>query len=102
MGKIKNSALSTHCAVEEDIQHLLWECEVAKIFWKNVFNWINQSSVALVGIEVTQKLILLGMDGNFVPDPAMDLILLLAKYYVYTSKLRGTVQSVQVSNRNIT
>ena len=38
MGKIKNSALSTHCAVEEDIQHLLWECEVAKNFWKSVCN----------------------------------------------------------------
>ena len=58
--------------------HLLWECEVAKIFWKNVCNWINQSSVALVGIEVTQKLVLLGSVGNFVPDPEMDLILLLA------------------------
>ena len=35
------------------------------------------------------------MDGNFVPDPVMDLILLPAKYYVYTSKLWETVPSVQ-------
>ena len=35
------------------------------------------------------------MDGNFLPDPVMDLILLLAKYQIYTSKLRETVQSVQ-------
>ena len=75
MGKIKNSALSTHCAVEEDIQHLLWECEVAKNFGKNVCNWINQSTVPSVNMEVTEKLVILGMDGNFVPDPVIDSIL---------------------------
>ena len=35
------------------------------------------------------------MDGNIVPDPVMDLILLLAEYYIYISKLRETVPSVQ-------
>ena len=83
MCKIENSVLCAHCAVEEDILHLLWECEVAKNFWKNICNWINQSTVPLVNIEVTEKLIILEMNGNFVQDPVMDLILLLSKYYIY-------------------
>ena len=87
MCKIKNSALCTHCAVEKDILHLLWEFEVAKNFQKNVCKWINQSTAPSVNIEVTGKLVILGMDGNFVPDPVMDLILLLAKYYICISKL---------------
>ena len=35
------------------------------------------------------------MDGNFVLDPVMDLIILRAIYYMYTSKLWETVPSVQ-------
>ena len=80
MWMIKSSVLCTHCAVEEDIWHLLWECEVAKNFWKNTCNWFNQSTVPSVNTKVTEKLEILGMDGNFLPDPVMDLILLLAKY----------------------
>ena len=95
MCKLKNSALCTHCAVEENILHLLWECQVATNFWKNVCNWINQSTVPLVNIEVTEKLIILEMNGNFVQDPVMDLILLLAKYCIYISKLREIVPIVQ-------
>ena len=41
MCRIKNSALCTHCVVEEDILHLLWECEVARNFRRNVCNWIT-------------------------------------------------------------
>ena len=54
-------------------------------------NWINQSTVPSVNMEVTEKLVILGMDGSFVPRPS----LLLAKYYIYISKLRETVPSVQ-------
>ena len=70
MCKIKNSALCTHCAVEENILHLLWECQVATNFWKNVCNWIYQSMVPSVNTEVTNtiKLVILGMDGSFIPD----------------------------------
>ena len=95
MCKIKNSAICTHCANEEDMRHLLWECKLAKIFLKNVRNWINQSTVPSLNSEVTKKLVILGMDGNFVSDPVMDLIILFVKYYMYTSKLRESVPSVQ-------
>ena len=35
------------------------------------------------------------MASNFVSDPVMDLIILFVKYYMYTSKLRESVPSVQ-------
>ena len=95
MCKIENSVLCAHCAVEEDILHLLWECEVDKNFCQNVSNWINQSTVPSANAEVTEKLEILGMDGNCILDPVTDLILLLAKYYTYISELRETVPSVQ-------
>ena len=95
MCKIKSSVLCVHCAVEEDTLHLLWECEVAKNLLKNVCDWINESTVPSVNFEVTEKLVILGMDGNCILDPVMDLIILLAKYYIYISKLPGTVPSFQ-------
>ena len=58
-------------------------------------NWINQSTVPSANAEVTEKLEILGMDGNCILDPVTDLILLLAKYYTYISELRETVPSVQ-------
>ena len=58
-----------------------------------MFNWINQSTVTSVNLEVTEKLLFLS------PDPVMDFILLLAKYYIYLIKLRETtVLSVQGSS----
>ena len=60
MCNIENSAVCTHCAVEEDILHLLWECEVAKNFCKNVCNGFNQNTIPSVYIEATEKLVILG------------------------------------------
>ena len=93
MCRIKKLAFCTHFAVEEEIRHLLWKCEVAKNFWKNVYNWVNQSTVPSLNTEITEKLVTLGMDSNLVSNPVMDLILLCAKHNII--KLRKSVPSVQ-------
>ena len=41
------------------------------------------------------------MDSIFVPDTVMNFILLLAEYYIYISKLRETVPSVQGFKYNV-
>ena len=61
----------------------------------DVCNWINQNTAPSVNTEVTEKLVVLWDRDSLFPGPVMDLIILFAKYYIYTSKLRETVPSVE-------
>ena len=60
----QNVNVPANTGTAHNVLHLLWECEIAENFWKNVCNWINQSAVPSVNIEVTEKVEILGMEKS--------------------------------------
>ena len=79
---------------EESLEHLLFSCKITEFFWKEVLSWLAILKNERVDFSLIDVLF-----GKF--DIAEDFIvinhiLLLAKFYIYRSKLNNTKPSLEV------
>ena len=68
----------------ETIQHLIWKCSKVKIFWKDLFSILKRRYSHLTNIQPSENLILFGHNINITFDNIFLLIILMAKFYIYT------------------
>ena len=88
--KLIDSPICTLCKKTEDtLLHSFWECEKVETFWMQLENWLHTSFPHCSSIVLSRELILLGYKENIITDRIFDLIILMAKYHIYTSKLRN-------------
>ena len=72
----------------QDILHLFWECEKVKKFWSAFMIWIKTKCSHLSGLELDSQLVILGQHENTTTDKGFNLLLLMAKFYIYKCKIQ--------------
>ena len=90
--KVKNSYMCNFCTNERDsIEHVFWECNVARTFWTGIETLVNDKCAHAFNFRLSQKLVLFGVDDQIKTDTILDLILLLAKHFLYSCKMNSRV-----------
>ena len=78
----------TFCHIEkENIQHLFWHCTVTYSFWTEFESDLNEKCSTVKDLRLNEQLVIFGCDKYVRTDDVFDLLLLLAKKYIYTCKM---------------
>ena len=89
--KVIDSDRSTICKTEkESISHLLWDCTYTETFWKPVLECITKNTPHVRFLNITEQLVTLGVKDDVTTDKVLDLIMLVAKYYIFRCKCLKT------------
>ena len=75
----------------ETIEHVMWQCRYVQTFFNNLTNLLRDTCVHLINFKFSAMLVVFGVEHNIITDGVMDLVVLLAKVYIYRSK---TIQIV--------
>jgi len=79
---------------EESLEHLLFFCKKTEFFWKEVVSWLGILKNERVDFSLIDVLFgKFDLDEDFI---VINHILLLAKFYIYGSKLDNTKPSLEV------
>ena len=82
--KVIDSDRSTFCKTEREIiSHLLWDCTYTETFWKHVLEWITKHAPHVRSLNITEQLVIFGVKDDVTTDKVLDLIMLMAKYYIF-------------------
>ena len=71
---------------EEDLEHMFYSCRHIRMFWENLKKLIKDNCEHVVNFEFSKELVLFGTKKYMFTDKIFDLILLCAKYYIYSLK----------------
>jgi hypothetical protein len=94
---VEATNLCTFCNTEkENIQHLFWHCPVLQLFWRQLENAINEKCVNAGTFHLNEHVVIFGCDVHFKTDKIFDLILILAKSYIYKCKMAKELPQLQV------
>ena len=70
-----------------------WECKIVQNFWTHYVNWLTKYCNHICNLKLSPELVIFGCKDNLKTDSIFDLLLLLAKYFIYRCK----VQMVQLN-----
>ena len=105
--KIKDDSLCEHCGKEEEtLKHMFFSCEHVHLFWGDLHKLLIEKCNHIINLNFSEELIFFGVKEFFFTDKVFDLILLLAKYYLYSlkwSKCKPCIKAFhnQLKNRYI-
>ena len=91
--KENQSDLCSFCNRDsETIIHLFYECTVVEKFWKDLSFLLNKRCKHSNNFQINKnkRLILFGQSDNVYTDNICDVIILMAKFYIYRCKVNGT------------
>ena len=93
--KIKDSKLCEKCkAVNETVEHLFWECNQIQKFWKE---FQEKYCIKIINF---QELVLNNVDRN--PKNVKNLLVLIAKHYIYSARCVNDSLSISKCSAAIT
>ncbi len=98
---------SVNCSVafcnleKENIEHVFWGCHVSQQFWKEIENMFNSKCEIVHGLNITEDLILFGAKRNTRTDNICDFIILFAKDYLYSCKLKKCTLNINVFKKTL-
>ena len=93
--KLVDSPSCTFCKTnEESLEHLLFSCKITEFFWKEVLSWLATLKNERVDFSLID--VLFGKFDIVEDFIVINHILLLAKFYIYRSKLNNTKPSLEV------
>ena len=75
----------------ETIHHLLWACIKVKTFWNELSCTINSRCTHAHNFKIDEKLAIFGQSIQIKTDYICEFIVLMAKLYIYRSKVQDTV-----------
>ena len=85
------------CNEEKDsIEHMFWRCAQINEFWKSLEELIKRKCVIANNLSLNENVVLFGIDENFITDSTFDLIILIAKHYIFNSKINKCKPTVTV------
>ena len=94
--KYKDSPLCSFCNTEEEsIVHLFWECPVVSLLWKKFEKLLNDNCSVCVHLKLSEQLIIFGTKKNVVTDKALDLMLVLGKFFIYKCKFKNSCPTIE-------
>ena len=80
----------------ETIHHLIWKCHKVKIFWDELKLIINKRCNHAHSFNIDENLVIFGHSERIQTDTASGVIILLAKFYIYRSKVQGTILNIRI------
>ena len=87
--QMKRLLLCTFCNNHsETIQHLFWHCEKVKTFWNELSTLIKQRCRNSHNFSFSENLVMFGQSDNVYTDEICNLMILLAKYFIYKCKVQ--------------
>ncbi|WP_419609554.1 reverse transcriptase family protein [Thiolapillus sp.] len=89
---VENDITCSFCKKERDaINHIFWRCDSIKPFWEQLQIALNDRGVNAVSITLNESIVLFGHDVNFRSDDTFDLIILVAKFFIYKCKVKKII-----------
>ena len=90
--KIANTSLCDFCNMhEETIVHLFWDCQISRIFWNRIENFLETKDL---NVTVSYEIISLGMPILKQDNIIINFILILAKYFIFSSKYKKVIPNI--------
>ena len=78
------------CPYEIDtLSHFFVACPYVNAFWNQVILWINMIYINNQIIDITDQIILFGLEDEVENSAALNYIILLAKYFIYRHRVNG-------------
>ena len=100
--KVIDSDRCTFCKTEkETISHLLWDCTYTETFWKHVSEWITKNTPHVHSLNITEQLVIFGVKDDATTDKVLDLIMLIAKYYIFRCRCLKTIQNFTCFSKEV-
>ena len=94
--KTVESANCSFCADDEEtINHLMWRCHINR-FWQDLQEMLANCCSHLINFRFSEVLVLFGVQENMYTDKALDLIILLAKFYIYKCKWNSSKPALPI------
>ena len=82
--KIKRDSLCYYCnSQKETITHLFWTCERIQAFLKELLQWLNNNDIQC---DFVEEILIFGLDRLNIITKPLNVIILYAKYYIYTTR----------------
>ena len=79
----------------EDLMHIFWLCKHVHTFWNTVINWIFFKTK--IRLQVNAQTIILGNPNYSKNDSVVNLIILIAKQYIYNYKSKCKSQQLTLT-----
>ena len=100
--KENQTELCTFCNERsETIQHLFWHCSFVREFWEKLRNTISTKCIHAERLVFNEKLILFGQDDFLYTDTVCNLIILMAKLYIYRCKVQNSILDLKTFMREL-
>ena len=85
----------------ETIHHLIWKCHKVKLFWDELTIIINKRVNHAHRFKFDENVVIFGYSDQIKTDQVCDLMILLAKFYIYRSKVQGIVLNTNIFIKEI-
>ena len=97
---VKADNRCSFCLREKDsIEHMLWRCIHVNTFWNQFQQLIREKCGHNSSFMLNEIIVIFGNSPGFSSDKILDLILMLAKFYIYTCKIREEIPQIRVFKR---
>ena len=94
---VKTDSRCSFCHHEKDsLVHVLWRCTRVNTFWTQLQQLIRDKCSNIATFNLNENIILFGNDLHFKSDKVLDLILLLAKFYIHTCKMKDDSPQINI------
>ena len=74
---------------------LFWHCGAIRNFWNNLTQWLISECRHIVNLNLNIENILFGIFENRKADDVLNLIIILAKQFIYKMKYSNTLPDLQ-------
>jgi exonuclease III len=89
---IEKSNKCTFCnSDKESIQHLFWSCHLVQQFWVRLKEDLNNKCPHAAALQLSEHLVIFGCNRFTKTDDVLDLIIVLAKSFIYKCKMSGDI-----------
>ena len=78
----------------ETIEHVMKQCRYVQTFFNDLTNLLRDKCVHLTNFNFSAIHVIFGVEHNIITDGFMDLVVLLAKAYIYRRKIIQTVPTL--------
>ena len=84
--------MRTFCGQEEEtVCQLLGKCDISQMIWSELNMLFHKNCANYSNVPFSEELVLFGTATNCTTDKPIEIIILLAKFYVYKCKLQGFI-----------
>ena len=80
---------------------MFWHCDCINSFWIQLERWINEKCQHVLNFSLSESLIIFGTTNNVCTDFVFDMIILLAKQYIYSCKYKQNLPNLEIFKKRL-